>query len=620
MKSRRALIVLVVSSLLGSCGGKQSDGPEPKAALADSQAAQHDFRELSQRWLAAGPGPARARLAGPLRTFLDRYPDDPRTALVRIYLAWIEIQQGRLDKARELVAPIRQGPAGSAQDFAVVTDAAILIRQGESGQALSLLSPLDGKIVDADQRMVYGEQLVLAAIGAKRWRSTVAYMLDWLVQARPEDREVVQKDVDHLLDQVPTRALEGSLVDLDREAKEVGAEASRSPARNWLRKTLRERLTRLALAKRDSALAKRLLERGPSALRAGKRGEKLSELAESGDVRPRVAGRSVGLVLSLGSTDARRRSAAVALGMSRALGLPQRGKQPGAVKLLTRDDGGNADGTTHALAELAGDGAVILVAGVDDAGAKAASQYAEAASIPLILLSRPQGLSPGRFGFVLGADAGVDERLVTAELRRRGATAPALVGPGGVACDSQPPAAGMPRFPVQRWRHDHIDALALLGDATCARDAIAELAHIGDRPALGFGLECAQMISTAGSKQPAFAISAGNFPYRAGVQIPDAMQGWITRYGEPPGWYDVLGHDAALLVSSALSGFPLERVDDPGAVDELHHRALQALSAATADLWSSGKRGFSSAHVMDRSFVVVSAPASTAPSAGRTGK
>jgi len=619
MKSRSALIVLVFSCLLGSCGGHQSDGPQPEAALADSKAAQQDFRALSQRWMAAGPTPARAKLAGPLGAFLERYPDDPRAALVRIYLAWIEIQQGRLAQAQKLVAPIRKGPAGSAHDFAVVTDAAILVRQGRAGQALMLLRPLDGKIVDADQRMIYGEQLVLAAIGAKRWRSTVSYMLDWLVQAPPEDREPVQADVDHLLDRVPTRALEGSLVDLDREAKQVGAEASRSPARNWLRKTLRARLTRLALAKRDAELAKRLLERGPSALRVGERGEKLSELAASGDVRPRVSGRSVGLVLSLGSADARRRSAAVALGMSRALGLPERGREPGAVRLLTRDDGGSADGTAHALAELAGDGAVILVAGVDDAGATAAAHYAESASIPLILLRQPHGLAPSGFSFVLGAEPGVDERLVTKELHRRGATAPALVGPGGVACDSQPPAAGTARFPIQRWHRDHIDALALLGDATCARDAIRELAHIGDRPELGFGLECAEMVSEASAKQPAFAISAGSFPYRAGVQTADAMKRWVDRYGAPPGWYDALGHDAAALVSVALSGFPLQRVDDPGAVKKLHRRALQELSGAHADLWSSAKHGFSRSHLMERSFAVVSGPGGSTPGKAHKG-
>ncbi len=607
MKSHSALILLLFSGLLGSCGGRQSDLPQPEATLSDSKAAQHDFRALARRWMAAGPGPARAKLERPLQAFLQRYPDDPRSALVRIYLAWIRIQQGKLEDAQKLVAPIREGPAGSAKDFAKVTDAAILIRRGNPGEALSLLTPLDGKIVDADQRMVYGEQLVLAAIGAKRWRSTLAYMLDWLLQAPPEDREAVQTDIDHLLDQVPTRALEGSLVDLDREAKQVGAEASRSPARNWLRKTLRDRLTRLALEKRDAALAKRLLERGPSALRVGQRGEKLTELAASGDVRPRVAGRSVGLVLGLGSADARRRSAAVALGMARALGLPERGREPGAVRLLTRDDGGSDDGTAHALAELAGDGAVILVAGVDDAGATAAARYAESAKIPLIVLRRSKGLSPGSHSFVLGAEPGVDEHLIVDALHSRGATSSALVGPGGVPCDSQPPSAGMPRFPVQRWHRDHIDGLALLGDVTCAGDAIRELAHIGDRPKLGFGLECAQMIADTGRKQPAVAVSAGSFPYRAGA-APDAMKQWVAHYGAPPGWYDVLGHDAAVLAAAALSGFPMERVDDPATVQKLHRRALGELSRASANLWSSDQHGFSASHLLERKFKVVAAP------------
>lgn len=144
-----ALCAAALLSCAPGCGSGRSSDARPESALASSRAAQREFRELHRRWIAA-TGPERARLEPELRTFLRRHDGDPRARLVRLYLAWVLIERGQLVPARELVDSTRQGPAGSAHDFADVAQAAILRREGRPDRALDLLDPLDGKIVDAE--------------------------------------------------------------------------------------------------------------------------------------------------------------------------------------------------------------------------------------------------------------------------------------------------------------------------------------------------------------------------------------------------------------------------------------------------------------------------------------
>ncbi len=603
MKPRNWLYLLTILAGLGACSGAHQDDLRPDAALAGSLGAQREFRAIHEAWIAAAPD-KRVALEPRIRRFLAGHPADDRARVVRVYLAWIRIQQGRLDEARKVVAATQRGPAGSTRDFAVVTEAAILSRQGKPDQALALLAPLDGKIVDPDERLVYGEELVHAAIGARRWRSAIGYMLDWLAQAAPEDREAVERQIERLLDGVPTRALEGSLVDLDQEAQKGEGSSSRTPAQRWLRKSLRARLARLALERGDAALAKRLIDSGPAALRASEQGDQLARLAARGQVVPRVAGRAVGLLLSVATTDSRRRSAAVAAGMSRALGLPKAAGRADAVRLVARDDGGDVAGTEHALAELAGDGAAILVAGVDADGAARAARYAASQSIPVILLARTPDDAGDGYGFNIGADDARATQTLLDALQAAGAKHVARVGPGGASCSTAPLAAGMPRFPVQQWKHERVDALALLGDAGCSRDAIAELAAAGRRPLVGLGLESGDLLPGLG-KQAGIALATGHFPYVQDADAPADMRGFVERAGEPPDWYAALGHDAALLASSVLSSFPLERVDDARAVARLHEKARQRLAVTDAALWTSDRKGFEGGRNLARQLATV---------------
>jgi hypothetical protein len=603
-----------------SCAGGGSELERPEATLAKSAAAQRAFHSIHARWLLSTRG-ERLGLQHEISDYLVRYAADDSARVARVYLAWIRIEQGRLAEARAAIEAVTHGPTGSAHDSALITQAAILTREGRADAALELLRPLRGRIVDARERLLYGEEIVRAALAGRHHAEAVAYLLDWLAFAPAEDRYAVQTLIEARLERVPPTPLERSLRELDAAAAAGTETSSLAPARDWLRKAVRSRLTRLALESRDGALARRLLDSAAPADRRGDQGALLERIAKSSTVVPRVAGRAVGLLLTLRDSTTRRRSAHAVAGLSRALGLPRSNSDPNAVRLITGDDG-ESGGLEHGLAALAGEGAAVLIAGVDQASAEEAQRYAEAASIPVILLHAPKAPPrSGGFSFVLGTAVGDEDGILSAALSEQGLKAGVRVGPGGLSCDDRPPTAGEPRFGSARAKAEDPGSLLLLGDAACARDAIAELGSRKARPVLAFGLECAELFLQLDAPQRQLAASTGSFPWRAKT-APDSMRRWKATSGAAPSWYEVLGRDAGQLATAVLASFPLDRVDDARAVTNLHDRAQDELAKVAVELWSSERRGFAGSRRLERSIVVVASadpdpPKHAAPQARR---
>ena len=238
---------------------------------------------------------------------------------------------------------------------------------------------------------------------------------------------------------------------------------------------------------------------------------------------------------------------------------------------------------SEALASLAGDGAVILAAGLGREGADRARVYAEEARIPLLLLYPPtRADSTPSHTFVLGADPEDALGLLTSELTRQGAQRVARVGGEGAPCGVDP-----------RAKRAGFDALVVLGNADCTRELSRELGMA--RVRLGLGLDTSELLGSLRSEPAPLAVGAGRFP--RGLSDP------------PPSWYEALGHDVAELVRAALGNFPTARVDDTRSVSELHQRAQAALLGAEADLWTTAERGFGGAHQMARAWAVVTGAA-----------
>ena len=539
---------------------------------------------LVQRW----PAPtARAALARDLSIFVRRHPDDDRARLARAYLAWLYVDDGQLDLARATASPVISGPRGAAHDFAKVVLAAILVRERLPREALALLEPLVGKIVDSRERLIFGEQLVLALLGAKEYERFALAVVDWLAHTTPEYRDEIERATAELLSTLEAPPLERALSALQHDRAES---PTRTPVRTWLLRALRDRLTRLAVSKSDASLARRLLDSGPPSLRATDQGRALNRVATQGAVSAKIVGRSVGLVLSLKDDASRRRSAEVTAGLSRALGLPGAAGDRTGVKLLLQEEQGGSGEMQRALSALAGQGAALLVAGVDDFGALDASSYAESEKIPVLLLAGVPANS-AKFALAIGAADGTDRGSLDAAFAARGNARRAYVGPGGVPCESVV-AAGEQRFPIPAWKKEGVEAILLLGDAGCARELIFELGQTRYRPALGFGFESVQALAASETPFPTLTVASGRFPTQGGS-------------GASIGWYEVLGHDAALLARAALRDFPSERVDEPKAVSKLHARAQAALLAASVELWSTDRRGFEGKTALQRTVRVI---------------
>ena len=209
------LVAALLLGLAAACSAARGAEPTPVSGLAATREAQDEFRGLYARWLASTSG-ERLGLEQPLRDFLKRHGNDQRAAFVRVNLAWVLIERGQLAAAREVVEPVKRGTLGSARDFAGVVEAAILVREGKAEQALGLLVKLRGRVVDAHERVVFGEELVRAALAARRYSGAMRYLLEWVAYAAPEDRDAVQTMVLARLERIPAPTLEQAMLDFSR--------------------------------------------------------------------------------------------------------------------------------------------------------------------------------------------------------------------------------------------------------------------------------------------------------------------------------------------------------------------------------------------------------------------
>lgn len=602
----RALGLAFALPLCGAgtgCRHSQNEVGRPAASLSANAEAQTRFRDLRAAWF-AGSTSERRKLEPDLRRFLQSFPNEEPSDMIRVLLAFDCVSRGSLQEARVLIAQVRVS-FGAVHDFSRVAEAYALLRESKPDAASSVLEPLAGKIVDSDERLLFSELRVRAAASARRFTQAVKAAEELLGEAPSDGRTTLEDLVREQFQPAAKSDLVDALASIDQQD---GDESQSTPAREWLRKLLRERLVAIALREKDAALARSLLDTAPAALRAGTTGSALVGIAGGVQTHPLISGRAIGVALSLGNADVRRRSASLAAGLSRGLRTPN-GESAPTVQLITQDDGGNSAGTLEALRELAAEGAAILVAGLDGASADVAVHFAEENAIPVLLVQPPETWAgPLSSAFVLGESPSREQAAIDAELSRRGLQRIARVGRMGDSCESVAETAGGPRFAVQQWRRNRVSAVLVLGSAACASDVARDLRSVsGFAPELALGLEAAEFVYQNDAPRARFALGAGSFPSqtRASAEDNPALPALD--------WYEALGHDAALLAKGALEGFPDGRVDEERAVRELHARAQRALAAVQAPLWTSEARGFSQGQTLSRTLTIVS-PSSTKPS------
>lgn len=583
------------------CGGSRTSGTQPEASVASSMAAQGQFRSIEEQWTAIDPH-AREPLETQLTAFVQRFPTQRPARRIRIYLAWLNLERGRVADAERWLDLADTGLPGSAADLLAVLRAAIALQRGQAEPAYHSLLALRGRLVVADDRLLCLDRLIAAALAAGHYAAAVEHVLALAAESARRHRDRVWRDLAARLETVPLSVLEQSLRTLTGTsiASAPVRRSERVAAVNWVRRQIRSILSRSAIDQRDVGLAQRLVaetSRGAD----DRENAELLRLATEGNVAPRVRGRRLGLALP---TDDGRRQRAQEVAAGIHLVLEQLAADP-PIQLVTWPVGSESGGLSDSLSRLAGAGAALLVAGVDVAGAREATDFARRLGVPTLLLhdpALPAGALPDR-AYVLGASEHAANAPLVHFLSSRHARI-ALVGSPEAPCPELGAREG------RGWELPSPAALAFLASADCARNVLMALTP-GQSAFVGVGLDALPLLGDDLRSHAVWATSAASVPLFEGLASNPALERFRRRKGRLPGWYEALGHDVAVVAGRVLPAAIGAGLETAAAV---HERIAQGLAGVRLEgLWTSEASALSPERSLPRSFSAVRVPAPEAP-------
>jgi len=623
--------------------------PQPVASLPSSPEAAAAFEAIREAWR----NPDRVApdaLRRMIERFLIDYPTDGLVPVASVSLALVAMGLGDFAHADEELARTEGLPPGRAHDLWTTARARELRLRGDAEGALALLGPLVGKNVDPLGRLIFEEELTLAALATGRDYEAISYMDAWLRASAEEDRAHVLTRVSEIVEHLSVDVLVGSLRVMRAQRASLGYGID-------IERILSDRLVREATASGNAELALMLLDPDAAAIPiTGDAGLALGEVATSRRGLNVVAGRTIGLLLPT-SSGLRDESADVLRGVTWALGLPagvrslppsreapDEPRGPGVeacgapepapdspepqpsenVHLVTRNDTGDAESTEIGLDELAGEGAAIVIAGLDGASAGRASGWAERHHVPIIVLASGAPAEHGAFVFSLGAPRSeVVQALLRAVpgLATGGAIAPVIdtseldgypanLGAAGlrlappVACDTPTGRADEPRFPFRESGAIH--QWLVSGAARCASDLAVDLGAAHAHGTIALTLEAARLLPRIAGLRIVTA-QAGVVP-ACGSGDPRAVE--LQRFSEALGpltWWAALGRDAATLARTAALELAPDLAVAPQAVTDRRAQARDRLAAARAHLWSTEAAGWGDARDIKRTVCTLDA-------------
>ena len=608
-RMRRGL--LFGMTLFFACGGAPvSEHPVP--VLSTSPEAGAAFAELRDAF-AHEPHDSAMQLK--FERFLARYPNDATVPLARLYLGHVDLDHGDVRSAREQLAAVAEPPEGNAHDFWLALRARLLRRDGKADDALTIMQPLLGTVVDAPLRAALFQEVALASIDARHSYEAVAYLDGWLRVVPPHDHKAAHDRAAAELARIDPGALEQVLSAM--KGADSGGYSSE------LQRLVAESLAKHAIDGQDTRMAQRLIDSPLGNYLTGTAmGQDLRDLATSLRGAHAVAFRTIGLVLPTQTAELRDAAADAARGAAFALGLPRVAKDDDGTHLVTRADPGG--GLEAALEELAGSGAGVILAGFDEASAEQACRWSEQNGLAVITLAAPK-TPPQRFCFVAGESRATSIQLLLGEIERRegkrrvkvatiggGAARDALAQAKSASLELQPPFLCEPpysrsRMPLDDWRDQNVRAFLLSAPPACVRTMLGGLPH-GSTVALS--LESISGSDTGVGKGPdalrLFAAGAGVLPVADTKSAKDAqLDDYAQKFAAKPSYWTALGHDGALLGRAAEADLPN---DSTGVRTEVTHRrdvARAGLLSAKAALWTTEAVGFAAEHRLPRALRVV---------------
>lgn len=619
---RRLGAFALVVALFVACTRQRPSRIAP--SLASSAAAEADFAPIRKSWEARALDRAR------LERFLALYPEDGLAPLARTYLVFVHVDSGDALAAQRALDTLDGARPGAIRDLATVARARFLRLRDRPRDALELLRPLAGKIIDVTDREIFLEEIALSSVASHDDYEAIGYLDAWVEGVSEDDRPAIRERVAAVVASLPRPVLEATY----RAMRPESAGAGYGPE---IRRMVAARLAQIAVESDDSTLARWLLDTsGVSAhAAAGDAGVELGELATSRRGLDRVVGRTVALVLPTSREELRDEAADVVRGVAWALDLPRRpGRANDGVRLVTRDQGADDASLVRALEEIVGEGASVIIAGVDRPSAERALAWGEARGVAVIALTAPRpGYGPRHAGVVVGEPVAAELELLGRELARRGASPSSLVthardafayeevraldrvGAGlvsSVSCDVTSAVAGQPRFPVDGWAATKIRGFIVAGGEGCARDVVREVEAELRRPfTVALTLQAGAELTVHEEATHVFGVGAGLLPIlaREARDVQDAdVRAFMESYGAHPTYFVSLARDAGALARAAMQVLPNDETSTPMAVLQRRAAVAQALGASKLRLWTSDATGVTSARHVARALRIVDWP------------
>lgn len=622
-----AAFSLALFAIGGAACGGGSRGPKPSPTLASTPEAAMEFHQIHQGW--GNIDTARSELRLRIERFVRRFPDDGLTPLVRVYLAFLLMDEGDFAAADNQLAVLNALPYGATRDFALVAQARALRQKNRAEEAFELLQPLAGKIVDPDARDRFQEEIALDAFEAHHDYEAIAYMDTWLRYADEDEKDVARAKVPVALSKMRPEVLEGTLRSMRLNTRPAGYGSE-------IQRLIATRLAAVAVEKGDTRLAQWLVDPDAGATILGlDAGLLVSELATRHHGVSAVSGRTIGLVLPTGSPAMRDAAADVARGVAWALNLPRNNPAAGdGTRLITRDRGGIDDPVEPILEDLAGDGAAIIIAGFDPTRVDAAMRWSERTAVPVVILSEPPTPRPAHFAFVLGESntnvlnalaealvarrenkvAVISDRDTIREVAssfgaRKGLT---LFEP--VSCDVDAMRPGESRFPLAAWEKAGFRTWLISGPESCAQEALHEIGQLRGG-LIALTLEAAGAVER-GLSARVLTASAGVIPVLlppkgtdAGAdKIDPGVRSFMGSFGATPTWRTALGRDAGILARAAVLNLPLDDALAPAEVTRRRELVRREFAAAKQHLWTSEAEGVDASNTLRRTLKIIEVP------------
>ncbi len=356
-----------------------------------------------------------------LASFLKKHSESPLADDAALRLAELHEADGAQRAAMKVLEKaVRNQPRGDQTDRARLRLAELRRARGDLRRAYDVAEGIEFSALSLPERK-RGHRL-LADLA--RERDEAALYLRWLGQLRGDARSsagavAVDREIEEAIGALPGAELEYA-------ALELGAQVP--AARLWLRSAERaltrgdrraaesalEEARRAPLAGDDAATLARLAGR-----LAGDRGAAsllgMQALAEGAPVLdPSTAKGTLGVALPLSGGFAAYGEESLQGALIAAGFFAKAGSLPPGVAIEVRDTAGSAAGAAAAIRALAADPAVLGVVGpLTGDEAEAAAAAADAAGLPLLTLSRREGLEAGRRSvFPLALSPRVEAELV----------------------------------------------------------------------------------------------------------------------------------------------------------------------------------------------------------------